>query len=561
MGSEKAFVNQGVIIAHLNQYLQSHNLPVRMNESGICNGLASMHIKYAVQGKEGEFFSMLHRMSAVTQDTALDLEINHFVTDIVVSLFPDEFDKERGQLRSLETLSIDGEPLKTLFELGMVTHQDNWAEIIQELDLKDNESMKVGNAIHSVSVSKKNGTYRLYDPEYDEGFKTFDSEAALVKELHDNVFRYDTNEALGMFIQLTRNPSDTSNRQFPKVREIYAKYLNTSNVDQAVIVRGKHINTLDFAVQFNNDEVVDQLFKMGSKANPLSLAEIALYRNDNPACFAKMLDRILDTEKAIPSLFVLALQAGRKNAFDVLKQHAVSRPYFNDIFIERNAALLIQHAASGGNITLLKDVIDHYQSIRLTDKTIADNIATKAGTSRGFPIDAIEGAIYGGHVACVELLVNRLAQETLLTQEKLVTYLVAAINQNKPHLVDFFVETINKNTTDRVKQDIFNGIKIHARQVERTDLSILRTLKSSGVNFSSESQGIFKTKENKPIGRLLSMGIRLDRFMDYMRAQLSSCQAKISSMKEAMQNLRASATTPDQKEKKDGPLVDDGHSP
>lgn len=81
MVREKAPINQGRIIDNLNDYLQSHNLPVRMNKSGICNGLASMHTKYAVQGKEEEFFSMLEKMSSVTQDTALDVEINHFVVE------------------------------------------------------------------------------------------------------------------------------------------------------------------------------------------------------------------------------------------------------------------------------------------------------------------------------------------------------------------------------------------------------------------------------------------------------------------------------------------------
>ncbi|USQ12705.1 hypothetical protein J2N86_08265 [Legionella lytica] len=60
-------ISQAKTITVINNYLKWHNLPVHWNNTGVCNGLAVVHVHYALQGKEDVFFKMLHKISAMSQ--------------------------------------------------------------------------------------------------------------------------------------------------------------------------------------------------------------------------------------------------------------------------------------------------------------------------------------------------------------------------------------------------------------------------------------------------------------------------------------------------------------
>ena len=54
--------------------------------------------------------------------------------------------------------------------------------------------MLVNSINHTIAVSRKNGQYIVYDPNYLLGFYSIKSERALIRELHKNVVDLDHNE-------------------------------------------------------------------------------------------------------------------------------------------------------------------------------------------------------------------------------------------------------------------------------------------------------------------------------------------------------------------------------
>ena len=548
--------NQMRAIDNLNQYLQWHNLPVRMGRRGVCNGLASVHAQHVVQGKEDDFFNMLDKVASLNKDTLLDSEVNHFVTNIVLAHSPQLFDKESNQLRGVKSLSVEGRHLNPDFDFGMVTNEKNWSEIIKTLDLQDNEAMIVRDPGHAVSVSKKEGKYTLYDPNYDSGFKTFANEKALVKELQKNVFNYgyispaSSSEPLGMCLQVIRDPNASRNRDFPERSALYKKYLTKNNINQsAPDERGKNTNAMSYAIDSNDNNAVNQLFEQGFKSeDPFFLVNQAISRN-KLAVLSNLLGRVPENkQREMKGLFKIALGFGRKEAFDMLKEHDATKPYFQELFTEDDSKYLIPMTAYGGSADLLEDVINHYKQMGVSDEVINEKINAPSGTLMGKSTDSIVGAINGGNVECAKLLVEQLDKTNALTQEKALDYLTAATIFNKPHLVNFFADTIESHFPD-TKDKLFASIKMTTTAVEQTDLSILRCLKDAGVSFSKESEGVIAKKEARPVGYLLSMGIMLHQFKDFVREKIFGYEGvtynakKIEQVDEPTREPQAQAST------------------
>ncbi|MBI2785454.1 MAG: hypothetical protein HYX60_03760, partial [Legionella longbeachae] len=135
-----------------------------------------------------------------------------------------------------------------------------------------------------------------------------------------------------------------------------------------------------------------------------------------------------------------------------------------------------------------------------------------------------------GSTECVNLLLSQLkSSEYKLGQEQLLTYLMQAIKENKPHMVHFFVCEI-KNTMPDKGKNIFDSITMNTTSVEKTDLSIVRTLKSCGVNFSETAKRIIEIKETRPVGYVLPIGIMLSKFTDFIK-EIFQCNDLSESLK------------------------------
>ncbi|HHT0594776.1 TPA: hypothetical protein ACTXXA_003358 [Legionella anisa] len=204
----KQHVDQNQVIHRLNQYLKWHNMPVRMNKEGICNGLATLYAKYVLEGNEDQFFKILEKIVKKNPDSAMESDINQFVYDVVLTLFPEQFDKELSQVSPIRALTLNNKPMQSSFDFAITTSDKNWEDIFRTLALQQDEVMRIGGTLHAVSVKRKDNKYVVYDPNYPSGTKEFGSEKELVAELHNKVLRYQSGKALGMTVSVIRHPEN-----------------------------------------------------------------------------------------------------------------------------------------------------------------------------------------------------------------------------------------------------------------------------------------------------------------------------------------------------------------
>lgn len=513
-------LNQGLAIDNLNKYLEWHNLPVRVDKRGICNGLASVHAKYVLEEKENEFFEILNHIATMTTTPNFEDKINHFVVEVVLSFMPALFDQNKSQSESIEFLQIKGKKLESSFNLGLIANHKNWQAIFNELNLRDSEVAILKTTNHAFTVRKFQGQYQIYDPNYDSGSKNFADE----KELVDELYRIskqgrNTGSDLGLKVHVIRHPDhmDTA-RTFPGQKELYKKYFDPNK--QITMGGGIKYSSLMFALTTGDEDSLEELLKHDfSNESPI----LSFLRSDgtfSPHTFDRLLSKLSDKDD-LGDIFKFALRYGQNLVFDSLLKNDKCLNYYNNHIVDAPEVFIIS-ASLGGNIDLLQQVISEYEKARKDEKKFSEVLQI----GKPYVADAIHAAIVGtrsftGGLACVQFLLNKLrAEDFPLDVNFYKKYLVIAIRLNQPHTVDFIVDAIKHDLSEDCQTQLFQSIYMEVNEAERTDLSILRTLKKENVVFSNLVQGVFDKKENRPIGTRTEVGIALVKFTDFINWKL-----------------------------------------
>ena len=542
--------NQSTIIYYLNQYLDRLNLPVRVDKRGICNALSSIHAKYVLEKREDEFYRILDKISTMSLDPKLEDEINHFTVEIVLSMFPQMFNKKENQYKSIEALQIQGRNLKSSFQFGLIAKNEDWCNIIKDLKLREDEVILLRIYNHAISIHKKNGNYRIFDPNYVSGFKDFADEEKLIKEIN-RISK--TKDTLGMSIQVIKHPNATP-REFPKPGELYEKYLDPS---LSLTIKERKLNNMYFIITLNDKEGLDQFFAKGGKDdNPLESIGLVVSCN-NIEILTKLLERAPKDMKKLELAFETALDSGYQEAFnELLKNDQCNVCFKQHVMHEKNAANFIASAAGGGNVDLLKQLLDCYKNNgnpNLSNKQIAEQIL-KSSSEHG---NAVQKAISSGNTSSVKLLLEELKTGDNPSGEKqLLTYLAQAIKTNQPHMVNLLVDVIKTSIPEDSQKNIFQAIQLSTIAVGRTDLSILRTLQSCGVPFSATAKALINCMANKPIGILLYWGITITLYTDYFKELCgikNGVMDNIEQFKELKKNIKEMKTETDKPDAPDAP--------
>lgn len=192
----------------------------------------------------------------------------------------------------------------------------------------------------------------------------------------------------------------------------------------------------------------------------------------------------------------VTLTKGRDEAYDELCKF--------DEKISSFTGLAINYAALGGNIKLLAKVLKNDDLNGYTEKNFYAN-----------EDDFVINAIRGGQVECVRLLLTHFEKERSNSHRihKLpLLYLIEAVKQNKVEIVPYLLE--------QVSEKHLKTIKLSTTVAEKTDLSILLALKNKGVVFSNTVNAIIDKKEKRDVGILLSIGVILSKFSDFIKEKL-----------------------------------------
>lgn len=506
---------QGNVINNLNEYLRWNNLPLHMNENGICHGLASVYAKYVLEGKQKEFLQMLAFIAGTTPPKTLELKLNHFVVELVESFDPKLYNKSLTQVRSMQTLDIEGKPLKPSFSLAMVTSKKNWAHVFNDVQLQENEVLRLSSHNHTVTLTKKEGKYYLYDPNYSSGLKTFSDEKALVQELYAHVFYF--SYRLGpasMHLQVIKNPHDLAERAapFPEKKAFYEKYLPVVHPAKIALLKWVENHTkwyekylsanhkmLTWAATCEDQALVEYLLAKGVKDRTHEALDNALRANDRES-IQTIIEHSKPSTDCLKKRLYFTLFGGYETSFETISA-ALGPDALTDLLKSISIKDAFKAAARGGNFTLLKKVMAHcspnLNSYQLAAHVISDDK------------DAIFYAIKSRSSKCVRLLLATVSgAHGKIDDKKLLQYIVKAIKGNQRHMVSLLLE--------RASDDLVSTVTLSPKAVEQTDLAILYYLKRRGVTFSPLADAMINIKAHRPVGILLSIGIMLYKFTDFL---------------------------------------------
>ncbi|ARB91732.1 hypothetical protein [Legionella longbeachae] len=246
--------SQGKIINAVNLCLkQKPNIDFELNQKGICAGLAALYIKYALENKTSQFFSLLDQLATLPSNYRLGTNhaIDSFIIQIDKTFRPSEYygyEIHQGDLEKI--LDVRNKPLSNEFNLGLITDESCWIELFKKISRKD-RSYYITSKNHAIALTLRNGKYVVYDPNYSKKIKEFDSINEVIKEIKD-CFEY-TENTFGLAMRVFAHPNDTK-ESYPTHDELhqiaFAHQTNTSSSTFAALAGD--VNTLNYLFKENH---------------------------------------------------------------------------------------------------------------------------------------------------------------------------------------------------------------------------------------------------------------------------------------------------------------------
>ena len=501
----------------LNDYLEWHSFPFRLDRAGICNGLSSVYVQYARKGMPDAFLQLLKKIATMPpcrKGQSQDLEVNYFITEILKSAKPTLFDLNISDSQSMKALDPR---LTSSLGIALATSDESWEDILKQINLAPEETLLVRNTGHSIAISKINGIYVVYDPNYKEGLREFDTEQKLVNELHHRVFGYKEGP-LGLQIDLYRSPNNPS-RALGSVtpQTIYATYLKSDTINATAAGRREMLalhrgpfKTLERVVYAGGSKAdVEQLVALG--ANDLYDAALAAIAGNNVPALSVLLPKITsDMQRYM--LLLITMRNGRNIVLEALLEDEKYNEYYKKLVTEETSSSITM-AVTGGSAPLLEKMIQDYKMYAASEpdqeNKLAKMILKKTGDD-----DDITRAIDSDHFGCIRILIETadLGEAKLSDQQKFA-YLLLAIRKNKYTAVRELIEFVPKAS--------FKHLSMSLHAVERTDYEILHILKHHKVPFSEEANALIEKKRTHAVTTRLAISIILIKCIEFFKEAFS----------------------------------------
>ncbi|HHF7368142.1 TPA: hypothetical protein ACPSKY_003293 [Legionella bozemanae] len=511
--SKKQKVNTGqhLVIPNLNKYLKYHNLPIKLDEEGICHALSTLYIQYVLEGKEQEFVEILSFIAQkIPPTTELDVKLFSLVEKIIALQVSDDLSTRNrfSQSNSIEQLEVKGKDLRSVFQIGLKTSRENWAEIIKQIDLKPNEAMRVCSLDHAIAIVRDGNGYKVYDPNNSIVSKRFDDVTKMTKWLSGTAYNFSIlpfawRTTLDMHIDVisTELPRD---RTFPDKKALLDKYLTPVQKKLNPKVGGG----LYFAMKYDDAEAAEYIFndsKTQLSEDELSNAGVVAINSDSAKALEKLIHKLQKENKneLLGPFFMLACQNGSYRCFAMLLQGQEIRDLYEEI-ISDAYEMILKKAFAGLNDHLIGRVMDdvlkkHHANV-FTPRLLTDLIDI-----------SIKERNYQG-VKLIAEKINDLAKK-IDDPELRLKFLKKAIKQNDPLMVRVLIEKL------KITKDELNCMDISITMINKQNIEIFTTLKRKGYEFSPQSVDLIERKQKNSVGFLKSLGIALISFSEFLLQQ------------------------------------------
>jgi hypothetical protein len=380
---------QITIIDTVNKILSKNDTPVKLNKGGVCGGLASLYVRYTLEGRKDEFFQLSKMLAQLPDHYQIgqDSSIDKFIREIEIEFNLFNYTKGQSYQGDMEhTVLIDGKPIKKEFSLGLIESNDNWAALLEQMN-NDGRACYIRSHNHAVALSFVDNHYELYDPNYDEdneetpnasinNIRTFKTAAEAINELAKQ-FSYPVDSDVGLGIIVYAHPNETKPANYPDKNQVLCKALKSKiDFQKKLDITGakRDYNSLFFATYINDKETVSHHF-LHNEISIKDCAYLMLMDSNNEIMFNLYSHESSQRNKQ--SLIYYAIWSGNIDLFqrmtsDYQKNHVTNGLQKQEFkaLIQNDFSLL--RAAQSGNPVCILSILKLYEHYGIPLSTIGE---------------------------------------------------------------------------------------------------------------------------------------------------------------------------------------------
>ncbi|MFC3909834.1 hypothetical protein ACFORL_12200 [Legionella dresdenensis] len=323
---ESKIIEQSDIIPMINNILKRKGIDLQADVDGICNGLAAVYIKYALQGKASKFAEMLEVIQRKGKDASIELgvfaasgrmyslnpnssefdsDVSKFIQEVLLAFLPGEFDNSLGQADGLHALTVPvkktvkddsdemvreveiPQQMQRLYKLGLVADINAWKQIFNDMRAPGT-AWHVGSLNHAIAVFvNKDGNFEVYDPNYPKisVFKDGEPDPASTAGEQLELFlrtQYQLNNGtrMALTIDVVAHPESKINFQFPDkesiIRDVDKEGSNMKNAHLSSNGPITVYNQLVMAAKLNDTEMLKLWLERGAEGSQVALTFAAM---------------------------------------------------------------------------------------------------------------------------------------------------------------------------------------------------------------------------------------------------------------------------------------------
>ncbi|KTD82177.1 hypothetical protein [Legionella waltersii] len=502
---------QYTVISSLNNYLNYHHLPIKVNEEGICHALSTLYIQYVLEGKEQEFENLLSYVAQkINPSPELDIELFNLVEKIIALQVGDAHSTRNkySQTNSHEQLHVKGKCLRSIYQIGFKTSRENWADIIKQINLKPNEAMRVSSLKHTIAISRdKDGTYKVYDPNNSAVIKTFTDVNKMTRWLSNDAYNFSIfpfgSKTLDLHIDVISTERQ-SDRVFPNKKALLDKYLTPAQK----ILKPNTGGGLNFAMKYDDAETSAYILNNSSyQFTEDELTKIALcaLMRDSSNSLEQLILKLKKDNKIdiLKPIFLFSFSVGSYRCLQKLLEIPELQNLYKEL-VSNHQEMLLKRAFEGMNEDLIAKVLNDVLEVNEGDIFNPEFLSELIFIS-------VKERNYQGVKLLAETL-NDLDKRIVDPKQRL-EFIMKAIKENDPLMVRVLIEKLKMTPNE------LNCLTISLTMIHRQNVEIFSTLQKNGYQFSPQAIDLIESKQKHSVGFLKSLGIALISFSEFLRLQ------------------------------------------
>lgn len=449
---------------------------------GMCNGLVFLAIEYFLLNKKDEFFKDLYQFIQLDDVSSFYL----MLTRLLILFIPKQFSLDLTQDNAYQLLNP--KPI-CQFSFGMVMSKKNWVKFFNQVNLRENEVMRVASINHVVMITKKNNQYYLYDPNCSEGEMQYSNASGVVNGLS---WSFDSYPLLTNKLAMTVNIF-TSARELEIKRDVdkfYKTFIDEKT--SKVLFKQKEYDSLIMSIMANQPDCLE-IFKDNISEDTLSWAIV--YGADLIVDQLLLNWKFLEAEMLQKNLS-LALLCGQFKIFNGLLKNDEFHHQFIQTLVPYFKKILIENAIQGGNVDLFRQIMTVCHADKTPGQLLVHDLKFRGSSDYSRATLLVKKAIESPQIEILTELLKYLTEQGIRFNQSEIKHLTLVAIEN-----NYLTALMKILETSDAKQ--LSQLSLSIEMIYSCSKPMIAFLKEKGAHLNPWQEYCLKVKDSAVLSFVL----------------------------------------------------------